>query len=93
MLAGACLWRSQALPCLLHRAALVGPCRGVSLCTLMQKLSCQLQQGRTGLHWAAHFGDASHLRDLLHAALPGEAEAADASGSTALHIAAENAHT
>ncbi len=64
-----------------------------SLCTLMRKLCCQLQQGRTGLHWAAHFGDASHLRDLLHASLPGEPEAADASGSTALHVAAENAHT
>jgi ankyrin repeat protein len=56
--------------------------------------TCQLfwtvQDGKGPLHWAAQFGEAATLQQLLQTAL--DASPGDAAGNTPLHLAAINSH-
>ena len=46
--------------------------------------------GKAALHWAAQFGEARLLHELLRSAA--DINAADGAGNTALHLAALNNH-
>ena len=50
------------------------------------------QEGKTALHWAAQFGEAGLLHDLLGPRAAGDVNSADEAGNTPLHLAALNNH-
>lgn len=49
------------------------------------------QAGKTTLHWAAQFGEVALLTQLLDRSV--DADVADSTGNTPLHLAALNGHT
>lgn len=50
------------------------------------------QEGKTALHWAAQFGEAGLLHELLGPGAAGDVNSADEAGNTPLHLAALNNH-